>query len=93
MNLFPSILVRAKFALMTRLARMVVSGLPHHVTQRGNRRESIFFEDGDQEIYPDLLGEQTDAQGGRGSVGLLPDAKSRALLGCSSISVQSGRWA
>jgi len=25
------------FALMTRLARMVVSGLPHHVTQRGNR--------------------------------------------------------
>jgi putative transposase len=37
---------------------MVVSGLPHHVTQRGNRRESIFFEDGDQEIYRDLLGEQ-----------------------------------
>ena len=43
---------------MTRLARMVVSGLPHHVTQRGNRREAIFFEDGDQEIYRDLLGEQ-----------------------------------
>jgi putative transposase len=43
---------------MTRLARMVVSGLPHHVTQRGNRRESIFLEDGDQEIYRDLLGEQ-----------------------------------
>src|SRR5580693_2605027 len=43
---------------MTRLARMVASGLPHHVTQRGNRRESIFFEDGDQEIYRDLLGEQ-----------------------------------
>jgi putative transposase len=37
---------------------MVVSGLPHHVTQRGNRREPIFFEDGDQEIYRDLLGEQ-----------------------------------
>ena len=44
---------------MTRLARMVVSGLPHHVTQRGNRREPIFFEDGDQEVYRDLLGEQT----------------------------------
>ncbi len=56
--LFRSILVRGKFALMTRLARMVVSGLPHHVTQRGNRRESIFFEDGDQETYRDLLGEQ-----------------------------------
>ena len=43
---------------MTRLARMVASGLPHHVTQRGNRREPIFFQDGDQEIYRDLLGEQ-----------------------------------
>jgi putative transposase len=31
---------------MTRLARMVVSGFPHHVTQRGNRREAIFFEVG-----------------------------------------------
>jgi putative transposase len=50
----PLVLVRGKFALMTRLARMVVSGLPHHVTQRGNRREPIFFEDGDQEIYPSL---------------------------------------
>jgi putative transposase len=38
---------------------MVVAGLPHHVTQRGNRREAIFFEDGDQEIYRDLLAEQT----------------------------------
>jgi hypothetical protein len=29
---------------MTRLARMVVPGLPHRVTQRRNRREAIFFE-------------------------------------------------
>jgi hypothetical protein len=42
---------------MTRLAR-VVFGLPHHVTQHGNRREPIFFEDGDQEIYRGLLREQ-----------------------------------
>ncbi len=48
---------------MTRLARMVVPGLPHHVTQRGNRREAIFFEDGDQEIYRDLLAEQTARAG------------------------------
>src|SRR5277367_4942885 len=44
---------------MTRLARMVVAGLPHHVTQRGNRREAIFFEDGDHDVYRDLLAEQT----------------------------------
>lgn len=44
---------------MARLARIVVPGLPHHVTQRGNRREPIFFEDGDHEIYLDLLAQQT----------------------------------
>jgi putative transposase len=44
---------------MTRLARLVCPGLPHHVTQRGARREPIFFEDGDQDIYRDLLAEQT----------------------------------
>jgi hypothetical protein len=41
--------------LPARLARTVVAGLPHHATQRGNRRETIFFEDGDQEVYQDLL--------------------------------------
>jgi putative transposase len=49
--------------MMTRLARMVVAALPHHVTQRGNRREAIFFEDGDHEIYRDLLAEQTRKAG------------------------------
>jgi putative transposase len=44
---------------MARLARIVIPGLPHHVTQRGNRREAIFFEDGDHEVYLHLLAEQT----------------------------------
>jgi putative transposase len=48
---------------MARFARVVVPGLPHHVTQRGNRREPIFFEDGDQDIYCDLLAEQTRKAG------------------------------
>ena len=43
---------------MARLARIVVPGFPHHVTARGNRREPIFFEDGDQDIYCDMLAEQ-----------------------------------
>src|SRR5437764_1559924 len=43
---------------MARLARIVVPGCPHHVTARGNRREPIFFEDGDQDIYCDMLAEQ-----------------------------------
>jgi hypothetical protein len=28
-------------------------GLPYHVTQRGNRRQKIFFEDGDYALYRD----------------------------------------
>ena len=30
---------------MARIAQFVVPGLPHHVTQRGNRREAVFFGD------------------------------------------------
>ena len=48
---------------MTRLARIVVPDLPHHVTQRGNRREAIFFEEGDQAVYRDLLAQQTRKHG------------------------------
>ena len=48
---------------MARLARVIAPGLPHHVTQRGNRREPIFFEDGDQEVYRDLLAQQAARRG------------------------------
>jgi putative transposase len=44
---------------MARLPRIAIPGCPHHVTARGNRREPIFFEDGDQDIYCDMLAEQT----------------------------------
>lgn len=42
---------------MARRPRLVLPGIPHHVTQRGNRRERTFFEDGDYELYLDLLAE------------------------------------
>jgi len=48
---------------MARIARFVVPGLPHHVTQRGNRRERVFFGDDDYELYRDLLAEQARKQG------------------------------
>ena len=32
---------------MARIARVVVPGLPHHITQRGNRRQETFFVDDD----------------------------------------------
>jgi putative transposase len=40
---------------MARLARVVVPGLPHHVTQRGNRREPVFFGDDDYRGYLNLI--------------------------------------
>lgn len=40
---------------MARLPRVVVPGLPHHVTQRGNRRQRTFFGDEDHAEYLRLL--------------------------------------
>jgi len=40
---------------MARLARVVVPGTPHHVTQRGNSRQLIFESDSDRLVYLDLL--------------------------------------
>src|SRR5258707_1825922 len=42
---------------MARLARVVIPGHPHHVTQRGNGRARTFFADADYALYRDLLAE------------------------------------
>ena len=36
---------------MGRLARIVIPGMPHHVTQRGNRRAQVFFSDQERQKY------------------------------------------
>ena len=36
---------------MSRIARVVIPGLPHHITQRGNRREDVFSDDADRQAY------------------------------------------
>jgi putative transposase len=46
---------------MARLARVVVPGLPHHVTQRGNGRARTFFEDDDYARYRELLAQSCRA--------------------------------
>lgn len=48
---------------MARLPRYVLPGIPHHVTQRGNRRERTFFEDGDYALYLDLLAHASGQHG------------------------------
>jgi putative transposase len=48
---------------MPRLARIVVPGVPHHVTQRGNNRQDVFFVDDDRRVYLSLLQEQAQRHG------------------------------
>ena len=43
--------------IMARLARVVAPGVPHHVTQRGNRRQRTFFCDDDYKAYIELMDE------------------------------------
>lgn len=43
---------------MARRARMIIPGAPHHVTQRGNRREPIFLQPGDEVVYLSLMSQQ-----------------------------------
>ena len=40
---------------MARLARVIAAGIPHHVTQRGNRRMATFFRDQDYRDYITLM--------------------------------------
>ena len=48
---------------MSRVARIVVPGCPHHVTQRGNNGQDVFFVDDDRRVYLCLLGEQSERFG------------------------------
>ena len=48
---------------MVRLPRLVLPGIPYHVTQRGNRRAKTFFEDGDYGLYRDLLSQSAERAG------------------------------
>ena len=40
---------------MPRVARIVIPGVPHHATQRGNNRQDVFFVDDDYRVYLALL--------------------------------------
>ena len=42
---------------MARIARVIAPGIPHHITQRGNRRQQTFFCDDDYKAYISLMAE------------------------------------
>ena len=48
---------------MARLARIVAAGVAHHITQRGNRRQTVFFSDDDYRAYLGLLREWSEKEG------------------------------
>jgi len=48
---------------MARMARVVVPGVPHHVTQRGKRGQKTFFGEKDYATYLELLTEQAKRAG------------------------------
>ncbi len=53
---------------MPRIARAIATGFPHHVVQRGNNRETVFFEGEDYDNYLSLLKK----------LGCVPDLKEKS---------------
>jgi len=43
---------------MARIARVVAEGMPHHITQRGNRRQKTFFSDEDYGSFRARIGDR-----------------------------------
>jgi putative transposase len=48
---------------MPRIARLVVPGVLHHATQRGNNRQDVFLTDDDREFYLSVLNKQSQRYG------------------------------
>jgi putative transposase len=48
---------------LPRLARVVLPGLPYHITHRGNRRQDVFFRQQDCRTYKRWLGEYAERYG------------------------------
>ena len=48
---------------MPRFARVVVPGCPHHLIQRGNRRQRVFFSDEDRALLLTLLNREAKKHG------------------------------
>jgi len=48
---------------MSRVGRVVIAGFPHHITQRGNRREDVFLSDADRQAYVGFARKYADLHG------------------------------
>ena len=48
---------------MPRSSRVVIPGCPHHITQRGNNRQAVFFVEEDRTFYIETLRDQCERFG------------------------------
>jgi putative transposase len=48
---------------MPKFARLVIPDCPHHIIQRGNRRQKVFFKETDKEFYLHLMKRHGDRAG------------------------------
>jgi putative transposase len=48
---------------MPRAPRFILADQPHHIIQRGNNRQPIFFDDRDRRLFLTMLGEVLEAEG------------------------------
>jgi putative transposase len=48
---------------MPRIARVIIPSVAHHFTQRGNRRQTVFFSDQDKNLYLKILLDQIAGTG------------------------------
>ena len=58
-----NIAIRSYTIIMSRSARIVIPDIPHHITQRGNYRQQVFFSDEDRLVYLRLLREMAERFG------------------------------
>jgi hypothetical protein len=61
---------------MPRPSRLVLPGLPHHITQRGTYRQKTYFRADDYRLYLEMLKDYSRHHG----VGRSPNAHNRAPL-------------
>lgn len=47
---------------MPRTARIVFPNAPHHIIQRGNRNQTVFFNEDDKKVYLELLGHHSSRE-------------------------------
>jgi len=88
---------------MPRIARIVFAGVPHHITQRGNRRVDVFRTDEDRRRYlgswgtlPGVVGDATrispfPRQGRRQEATAGPGPQGKAVALVESFTLHSAR--